>query len=216
MSASFDPNRVAVIGNAGGNVLIRGNEPLLPDGSFAYAAIGEATKIDLTQYRLFDVCLIDNAGERACWSAEWSAYGQSPLTFPASVYPPYAHVPNWSPMIPYGSSVAGHPGSMYWWPIEGLPPGQDPSTLLTTPGYDFSGLVDFVGTQLQTGTGKAIYVHCMLGADRTGAWHVCHLMKILGMSYEEALRIASTATAAGAPAPYYQNLAQAYAKWLRP
>lgn len=215
MGATFDPNRVAVVGNANGNLLIRGNMPLDPSYQFTYTQIGEAVGVDLTAYTLLDVSLIDNVSERVDWSAEWSAFGQSPAMFPANVYPPYAKVPNWSPMIPYGSAVQGHPGSIYWWPIEGMPPGGNPATLLYKPGYQFADLVDFVNGLFTSGTGKAIYVHCMLGADRTGAWHMGHMMRTQKISYTEALRIASTTTAGGCPAPYYQNLAQAYETWLK-
>ena len=61
----------------------------------------------------------------------------------------------------------------------------------------------------------AFYIHCQLGADRTGAAHIGYLMKSKKMNLEEASDVANHSTSAGAPNADYQRLVEAYSKSLK-
>lgn len=211
MSTTFDPKRVAIVDKTSSSILIRGNLPLI-DGKYAYSKIGTALGLDLGQYQQFlSISLIDNTGERDVWAQELQAFGVSPDLFLSKNWPPYLHQPNWDPSKKLGTqlnkSVAG---SIIWWPIEGLPEGTDPTVFLKSPGWDLTGLVNLTASLLKEPK-TAIYFHCMLGADRTGALHAGYLIRHKGLGIEEALSVTSKATVAGAPTMDYQRLARAYA-----
>ncbi len=219
MGSTFIPARCAVIDTVGSNVLIRGNMPLVaPDMHYAYNEIGSASKVDLTARKLVEVPIIDNVGEREQWETIMQSFGVDPNRFPASFWPPYLQ-PGWEPNAMLGTTLTteGHslPGSIVWRPFEGLPANTDPTVFLGWPGWDFSGFVDHIILLMHTMVDSAIYVHCQLGADRTGAFHIAYLMQAKGQNYEEALLTAVSSTPAGPPNADYMRLVAAYAKTLR-
>lgn len=228
MGATFDPKRVAEIllpGAKSPHLLVRGNMPLNPDGGFAYQEIEEAVNMTFIQDRFVDVSLIDNTGERDSWSTEVEAFHVQPDTYPAANWPPYLHQPNWNPKgflgndsLSYGKPPRNRTRAhLVWWPFEGLPPNTDPEVFLTAPGWDFGGLVEYLYGLYRNDQAPptVIYIHCMLGADRTGALHAGLLVKS-GIGIDEALQIVSQATDAGSPSPDYRRLARAYAASLDP
>ena len=95
---------------------------------------------------------------------------------------------------------------------EELPPNTSPKTFLGSPGWDYEGFLSCVCNILKTQINTAVYVHCQLGADRTGAFHIGYLIKTRGLSLEEASKEADSSTSAGPPNADYQRLVEAYAK----
>jgi hypothetical protein len=210
----FLADRCAKIDTVGGNVLIRGNIPLIgEDQHFAYDEIAKKSKTDLSKYHLIDFCIIDNVGERAFWSKEIAAFGVDPNTFPIDYWPPYFHQ-DYDPKKLLGTQVTTqgktYPGSMVWWPFEGLPVDENPQVFLHAPGWNYAGFIDYVIELLKTRTNTAIYVHCMLGADRTGAFHIGYLMKSRGLDVFDATTQAVPTTSAGPPNADYARLVAAY------
>jgi Dual specificity phosphatase, catalytic domain len=218
MPCSFIFSRCAAIDGRKGNVLIRGNMPLTgTDKHFAFKEIMVASKVtDLATRKFIDVCVIDNVGERSSFEAEVRSFGIDPNDFPPTYWPPYLQA-DYDPKTFLGTELKTAEGpivnaSMVWWPFEGLADGQDPEVFLSSPGWNFSGLIDYIWELMNTMTDTAIYVHCMLGADRTGAFHIGYLMKTQGLSLKDAMAKANPSTSAGAPNSDYLNLVAAYAK----
>ena len=219
MGSTFIPSRCAHIDTVGSNVLIRGNMPLIePDLHYAFNEIEAASGVDdLLARKLVEVPIIDNVGERGQWTPLMEAFGVDPNRFPTSFWPPYLQA-GWDPNAMLGTTLTTEglttPGSVLWRPFEGLPVGQDPKLYLTTPGWDFSGFIDHVILLMHTMVDSAIYVHCQLGADRTGAFHIGYLMKSQGMNLKDATNQAARSTSAGLPNADYMRLVDAYAKSL--
>jgi hypothetical protein len=220
MALPFIPDRCAHIDTVDGNVLIRGNLPLTGDDwHFAYKEIIAASGVDLTKFMLIDMPILDNIGERSSWASELSAFGAEPKQFPPSYWPPYTQK-GYDPKALLGTGMLSTEGGLFlghtdWAPFEGLPAGQDPTLYLDWPGWNFSGFVDNVIDMLKSMPKAAIYVHCMLGADRTGAFHIGYLMRSKGLSLKEASDIANKSTSAGPPNADYERLVAAYAKSLK-
>jgi len=190
--------------------------PIVGDDShYAYDEIAFATGVDLETYSQFiSVSLIDNTGERDAWEHEVSAFGVDPDTFPKKEWPPYLHSDDWNPYLKLGTELVTEwkqiTGSLIWWPIEGLPDKVNPNVFLTSPGWDLRGLIDHITSMLNE-PGTAVYVHCALGADRTGAVHAAWLINQQGLDAKTALDEAAQATSAGAPSADYRRLVAAYA-----
>lgn len=183
-------------------------------GSFSSTDIFDAVKAlgpDPTGMKLVVLSVVDNTGERWAWGPEVSAFGVDPDSIPESQWPPYLNRPGWDPGSVLGSSATG---DLYWWPFEGLPANTDPAVFLSTPGWDFSGVVDKVIDLFASETNALIYFHCMLGADRTGALHTGYLMKAKGLNLKNASMLADGATSAGSPNDDYVRLRAAYADTL--
>jgi hypothetical protein len=194
--------------------------PLI-DGKFAYSEIEDTLSMTFFSDRFLSVSLIDNTGERSSWIEELEAFRVNPDTFSATNWPPYLHQPNWNPGILQGTGVLAYgPDSLtrtranlLWWPFEGMSESDIPEVFLGSPGWDFAGLIEYLYglyTDEQSPT-TVIYMHCMLGADRTGALHAGLLIRA-GLDVDAALQAASQATEAGAPSMDYQRLVRAYAK----
>jgi protein-tyrosine phosphatase len=82
---------------------------------------------------------------------------------------------------------------------------------LTWPRWNLYGLVNQVVGLLSSDVPRTVYVHCSLGADRTGAVVACYMMKARGMTLSEALSFTSSQTPAGSPNRDYIALITAYA-----
>lgn len=219
MGSQFIADRCAVIDRVGTNLLIRGNMPLLgEDNHYALKEIQAASGVaDLLTRTIINVPIIDNVGECEQFSALCLAFGIDPARFPETMWPPYGK-PGYKL-----NSLLGHTlttegecikGSMVWRPFEGLPAGEAPGPYITAPLWDFSGFVENVIEMLANLENTAIYVHCQLGADRTGAFHIGYLMKTRDFGFYAASAIANESTQAGAPNADYLRLAKAYADWL--
>lgn len=217
MGSTFIPSRCAKIDEVGPNVLIRGNMPLTESGSYALREVRDASGVaDLAERMLVEVPIIDNVGERAQFEAILRAFGASPGALPASCWPWWVHgvdgnARRGGPLRTEGLEVDGF---VLWRPFEGLPEGEDPAPFLGRPGWDFSGFLDTVASLMTTLDGAAIYVHCQLGADRTGAFHTGYLMRTRGIGLAEAAERADAATSAGPPNADYRRLLEAYAASL--
>jgi hypothetical protein len=219
VGATFIPSRCAHIDTVGTNVLIRGNMPLIaPDQHYALKEIAEASKVtDLLSRFFIETPIIDNQGEREQWTSLLRAFAVDPERFPLSFWPPYSQ-PGWEPNALLGMTLTtenlSSPGSVLWRPFEGLPANTDPKVYLNTPGWDFSGFIDHIISLMLSRTNTAVYVHCQLGADRTGAFHIGYLMKTKGLSLQDATNEASKTTSAGPPNADYLRLVTAYAATL--
>jgi hypothetical protein len=208
----FDPSRVARVDTVRQNRLIRGPIPIREDGSFAYSSIAEASGVDLTSSPLLVVSLIDCTGEHKMLADEQAAFGLSDQ-WSISYWPPYLQ-PGYDSKRIFGSVVTEHgvhhPAGLIWWPIEGVADGQDPDDFLTWPGWNFSGLVSFLSSLIRSPQPKNVYVHCSLGADRTGAAVSGYLMESMALTADEALSEAAVQTPAGMPNADYVRLVRAY------
>jgi hypothetical protein len=227
MSTTFDPKRVSEIhlpNFKSPHLMVRGNLPLI-DGKFAYREIENTLDMTFSDDRFLCVSLIDNTGERGSWAEEFEAFQVSTDGYPAANWPPYLHQPDWSPRIPLGNGVLhfGPEGqtrskaNLVWWPFEGMSEQDtgNPEVFLKSPGWNFGGLVEYLHEIYHDWSipSSVLYLHCMLGADRTGAL-VAGLMIRSGMDVGTALQIVSQETAAGAPSMDYQRLVRAYARSL--
>jgi hypothetical protein len=218
MGSTFLASRCAHIDTVGSNVLIRGNMPLLGgDLHYAYNEIEEASGVDISAMKLVEMPIIDNVGERKQFEAIFKAFKVDPNIYPQTYWPPWMQA-GYEPNKMLGTEVYAegsmHTGSIVWRPFEGLPANTEPKTFLFSPGWDYSGFINHVVDLLHTMVDSAIYVHCQLGADRTGAFHIGYLMKTMGLSLVEASTMANGSTSAGAPNADYQRLVAAYASTL--
>jgi hypothetical protein len=219
MGATFIPSRCAHIDTVGSNVLIRGNMPLLgPDLHYALKEIQEASKIkDLHERRIIDIPIIDNVGERKEFVAIMKAFGVDPDKFPESFWPWWTQK-GYDQNAIHGKTLTteglSQPGGVVWRPFEGLPKDENPKQFLGAPGWDYVGFLGMVIKLLKTVKNAAVYVHCQLGADRTGAFHIGYLMKTNGIGLAEASSAANGSTSAGAPNADYKRLVAAYAETL--
>lgn len=205
----FSPELVKVVGKLGPNRLIRGPMPLKADESFAFDEIGQASGLDLTQRTFVDVSLIDCTGEHAFLAAEMAAFG---LSAPApSYWPPFLQ-PDYKPGRGTAATLGGRPAEFFWWPIEGIGKDADLTPMLGLPGYNFVGLVERLYQLMHDPNPKAVYIHCMLGADRTGALHAGYLLR-MGEPLARVMRLVNC-TPAGLPSPDYIRLIEAYASFL--
>ncbi len=215
---TFDPARVAVVDSHNGSVLARGPFPVTSSGDFAYSGILQKVGTGPTPHfsSIVVISLIDCTGEADMLRAELSTFGL-PLLWEPSYWPPYER-PDYDPRAAHGSGLraedgVSYPGSLSWWPIEGLSADQDPGPFLGSPGYDLDGLVNHVRDLLTDPDSRVVYFHCSLGADRTGALAACYAIRHMGMDLTKALDFVSRATPAGPPNADYVRLIEEF--WMQ-
>lgn len=220
MGSTFIPSRCAQIDTVGSNILIRGNMPLVGDDfHYAYEEIRKASGVDLDNMQLVEVPVIDCVAERDQFSAILNAFGINAATdFPTSFWPWW----NQSGYDPNGflggkltTEGVSREGTVVWRPFEGLPADTDPEVFLGAPGWDYAGFIDNLIDMMALLNNTAIYVHCQLGADRTGAAHIGYLMKGKGLNLADASAVANSSTSAGPPNADYQRLVEAYSTSLQ-
>jgi hypothetical protein len=222
-NAVYSPKRTYVVAQDGDNVLVRGNEPLNEDGSFAYDAINSKLQeiipnFDLTKHKLIDFSLIDNnpASEGGDLGMEFSAYGQDLSTlfpYPAA-WPPFFN--HYDITKQHGNTVNGQSGSIIWYPVQGCTDNAN-CALVEPPQFNFDGAVDLLNHLLKTEQKSVIYYHCEHGHDRTSALTAGYMMKYMGKTLEEVLtqRPPEGAKAFKHPwAPTYEALVKWYATTL--
>jgi translation initiation factor IF-1 len=198
-NAVYMPKRTFIVTKVNNNYLVRGNQPLNPDGSFAYDAIGKKLKslvggnFDLKNYKLIDVSLIDNnpVSEGGDLALEFAGYGMSQadfntnFPFPAA-WPPYfrglAVTKQWQ------TSVNGNPGSIIWYPVQGCTDNGNCESVEPAQ-FNFNGTVDMLSNLLSTESNAVIYIHCEHGHDRTSALTAGYMMKYMKMSLEDVLTL---------------------------
>lgn len=213
MGSTFIPSRCALIETRGSNYLIRGNMPLLGnDLHFALEEIEKTSGKSFAGKRFMEFPIIDNVGEREQFEPIMKAFGVDPSQFPASAWPWWEHGVGGNIMLGSHLKTEGHllPGNVTWRPFEGLPPNTNPKTFLHAPGWDYVGFIEHVDGLFSSMQNAVFYVHCQLGADRTGAFHIGLLLK-QGMTLTEAVAKAGSYTSAGPPNEDYMRLVTAYA-----
>lgn len=220
MASTFIPSRCALIDSVGSNLLVRGNMPLVREGRglrYAYKEIELALGKDLSIYTFVDIPIIDNVGERAEFEVLMRAFGVDPYLYPSTFWPWWqqsAYDPNTLQGSLLTAGSLRKPGSILWRPFEGLPFEGDVQEFLYAPKWDFCGFIDNLVKMLETATNTVFYVHCQLGADRTGAAHTGYLMRAKGLTLTEAASLANATTTAGGPNEDYRRLLEAYAASL--
>jgi len=193
----FDPTTVYLVdqvttGSGKINYFVRGNEPLLEHGVFAYDELKACLEtvigngFDLTASKLIDFSVIESTDKQGKHLRhEFSAYGQDFDT----LYPE----PNWPPVFnnlpvakQWGEKVAGNAGSVIWYPIEGCTDNAN-CALVEPSQFDFAGVPVFIRQMLENEEGAVIYLHCIHGKDRTGAAVMAYMMQYHGWTLAEAL-----------------------------
>lgn len=193
-NAIYMPKRTYLITQVGENHLVRGNQPLNEDGSFAYDALNAKLQeligngFDLVNYKFIDFSLIDNnpASEGGDLGMEFTAYGQDLATlfpFPAA-WPPFLN--GYDITKQYGTTVNGHDGSIIWYPVQGC---TDPVNceLVEPPQYNFDGAVNLLNDLLKNEKKSVIYYHCEHGHDRTSALTGGYMLKYMGIDLNDVL-----------------------------
>jgi hypothetical protein len=196
-NAVYMPKRTFLVDAENENFLIRGNEPLENDGSFAYAALNQKLQtilpegFDLKNYKLITISLIDNnpASEGGDLAMEFAGYGftqeqfDQMFPFPTS-WPPFFRGLDVTKQ--YGAEVAGNKGSMVWFPVQGCT-DENNCKLVEPPQFNFAGLVEFLKHLMTTENKAVVYYHCEHGHDRTSALTAAYMMKYMGRTLEQVL-----------------------------
>lgn len=196
--AIYAPKRTYLVtANTENNTyLVRGNEPLNDDGTFAYEAINEKLKtlisgFDLTKLKLITISIIDNNpdSERHDLQSEFNAYGVTSEEFDKK----FPYPDSWPPVyrgiavkIQYGTEVNGHPGSIIWYPVQGCS-DMNNCEIVEPYQFNFSGLVDYINSMMTTEKDIVIYYHCEHGHDRTSALTAAYMLKYIGRTLDEVL-----------------------------
>lgn len=218
---TYDPNQTYIVDTdtVGNNFLVRGNLPILADGTFAYnelnaklqSLIGDT--FNLSAFTVMDISLIDNQGELPSLECEFDSFQAGAVP---TCWTPYE---NGILFNGYGSgSVVGDGGStggmgsLMWTPVQGCEP-DDQCPLIEPSQYDFNGVVTNLKTLMDSCDNTVIYIHCMNGHDRAGSLTCGYQMKYLGISMEEAMAEGVVIMGHGWHHPY-KNLIEWYASTL--
>lgn len=209
------PERTRVVTGLS-SVLVRGSVPVDSSGLPTFGALRaqaqQQTAVDLTHLPLLVVSLIDNQGERPMLDDELRACAL-PLAAVPHVWPPFT--------VGYRAVPKGNP-LLFWWPIEAAP-AATPEAVVTGQfltdlgvqgqpgGYNLNGLIDALHVAMKMGPAKLIYVHCSLGADRTGAVVYGYLVKHCALPPKIALQRTCAVTTPNAD---YLRLIQDYTQFL--
>jgi hypothetical protein len=195
-NATYMPKRTYVVDSGSTTFLIRGNEPLNDDGSFAYDAINKKLQelivdFNLEEYKLITISLIDNnpSSERPDLNKEFLAYGITQKEFDKD----FPYPSSWPPVYrgidvskQYGEKVEGNKGSIVWWPVQGCS-SMDNCALVEPPQYNFSGIVDYLHTLVSSSEKLVIYYHCEHGHDRTSALTAAYMLKYMNRTLDQVL-----------------------------
>ncbi len=199
---NFDPGRLAIVDEIGGNLLVRGNFPMVPnDGAipcytgqehcFAYNEFDTRMKelvpgFDLDEYEIIDVSLIDNRGTRDELIAEMNSLNRGLADIPyGDSWLPFDDNGSWDPKTVYISTNAEKkPWGVVWWPIWACPKDHRPCTtddLVILNRFRFLEAPAYLKELLTTpapapGKKRLVYFHCVQGTDRTGALHINYIM----------------------------------------
>ena len=213
---AYDSKKTVLIDSFNNNFLVRGNEPLLADGSSAYNEINDELKkqigddFDLKNYTFIDISLISSQpdgdsppNERFILFDEFLAFGypfmdtlRSLNLNPPLGWPPFmgynldpSKAP-WDTYNLYGNKIQVN-GNMYdgqfvWWPVQAC--GDTLSDCVDIVGrqYGFTELLDFINTLMNERTNTVIYFHCIHGHDRTSVVNAGYIIRHLGVSFDEA------------------------------
>jgi len=196
--AIYSPKRTYLVtGYTENNTyLVRGNEPLNEDGTFAYDSISRKLKklipnFDLKQNKLITISIIDNnpASERGDLEDEFIAYGMSEAdfntTFPfQTTWPPFFRGVDVKKQ--YGTQVNGYSGSVIWYPVQGCTDMSNCS-IVEPPQFNFSGLIDYIHSMMTGYSNTVIYYHCEHGHDRTGAVTGAYMLKYMDIPLQNVL-----------------------------
>lgn len=193
---TYKPKRTYLVNTINNNHLVRGNQPLNEDGTFAYNQINQKLQtlipeFDLKNFKLIDVSIIDNnpQSEGNDLASEFLVYGVSKEEFD-DLFP----FPNaWPPVYrqidvrkQYGIKVCENPGSVIWYPVQGCS-SIDNCELVEHPQFDFSGLVDYLNELISTQEKIVVYYHCEHGHDRTSALTAAYMLKYMNRTLDEVL-----------------------------
>jgi len=222
---TYDPNQTylvdTVVGSSGTSYLIRGNLPILEDGTFAYNELNAKLQtlipnFNLSTHTVMDISLIDNQGELPSLECEFDSFGAGA---PPTVWTPYANGGSAVLFAGYGDgSVTGDGGassgmgSLMWTPVQGCEPSSSCGSIEPTD-YDFDGVVNNLRTLMESDASLVIYYHCMNGHDRAGSLTCGYQMKYLNWSMEAAMTAGVVIMGHGWHHPY-KNLIEWYAGTL--
>jgi len=185
--------------------LVRGNLPLLDDGTFAWTKLNArlqeliGTGFDLGDYTFIDVTLIDDQGEDIAFEAELKVFGidsGDPSNEWAKLWPPYYQYnltanqgKGYDIKTLHGTDISGdasHKGGLVWWPVQPCDGTSSSCTNIEINQFAFPDLIEYLSTLLSTKQKTIIYFHCMHGHDRTSAVAASYLMKYKGSTLTQA------------------------------
>jgi hypothetical protein len=208
----FNPNRVAIVDDFEGNLLVRGNLPLVitdpddPDSEYRFAYAELKTKMEgkipgfkIEDYEIIDFALIDNrvSGNKQM-TALIKALGMEGL---GSIHCGDHWYPfqgcDWEPAEIYWSTAVDKKlAGLVWWPVWACPSipcmGDEIDTALDPKQFNFidasAFLNELLTTKSESGKKRLIYFHCVQGTDRTGALHIAYILdKNPDLTFQEAI-----------------------------
>jgi hypothetical protein len=205
----FNPARVAIVDEFDGNLLVRGNLPLVktdPDSEYHYAWAELKTKMEgkipgfkIEDYEIIDFALIDNqVSGKVQMTALIKALGMEGL---GSIHCGDHWYPfqgcDWEPAEIYWSTAVDKKlAGLVWWPVWACPSipcmGDEIDTALDPKQFNFidasAFLKELLTTKSESGKKRLIYFHCVQGTDRTGALHIAYILdQNPDLTFQEAI-----------------------------